>query len=262
MLMLAGHVWRKIGSIVRTTIRKNPVGKRPLERPRLRWEDCVKADAGKIQSEVLWWTTTIILHLTSASLSSCWSRRPGSRPAYSHRYGYLGRSLGSLSFAGLCHNHCLLTLRPVHPPLIDVTWLDDPLSRPPTTHRMSKSQDTTGNEQRPTVTRPIWLLDRRISRCFTNGTFVHVLKPMTHARLNSRRRRTSYTHDQLVPLREIVITKNYSVRQIINFKYFKHPLYSFIYFYWNTCYLLATHAHLHTVTRNYMHSTMKNSGGR
>lgn len=41
-----------IGRIVRTTIEKNPVGKRSLEMPRLRWEDCLKVDVGKIQPKV------------------------------------------------------------------------------------------------------------------------------------------------------------------------------------------------------------------
>jgi hypothetical protein len=51
---LAGHAWRRVGSIVRTTIEDNPVGKRPLGRPGLRWEDCVKRDVGSIEPEILW----------------------------------------------------------------------------------------------------------------------------------------------------------------------------------------------------------------
>jgi len=37
---------------VRTTNEENPVGKRLLGRPRLRWKNCVKTDACMIQSEV------------------------------------------------------------------------------------------------------------------------------------------------------------------------------------------------------------------
>lgn len=51
---MGGHAWWRVGSIVRTTIKKNPVGKRPLGRPRLRWEDCVKVDAGSIKPKVPW----------------------------------------------------------------------------------------------------------------------------------------------------------------------------------------------------------------
>lgn len=48
------RAWQKIGSIVRITTEENSVGKRPLRRPRLRREDCVKVDVGKIQPEVPW----------------------------------------------------------------------------------------------------------------------------------------------------------------------------------------------------------------
>lgn len=50
----AGHAWRRVGSIVRTTIEESPVGKRPLGRPCLRWEDCVKRDAGSIKLKIPW----------------------------------------------------------------------------------------------------------------------------------------------------------------------------------------------------------------
>ncbi|VVC32210.1 Hypothetical protein CINCED_3A014313 [Cinara cedri] len=53
-LTWAAHAWRRVGSIVRTTIEENPVGKRPLGRPRLRWEDCVKRDAESIEPEIPW----------------------------------------------------------------------------------------------------------------------------------------------------------------------------------------------------------------
>jgi hypothetical protein len=48
----AGHAWWRVGSIVRTTIEDNPVGKRPLGRPCLRWEDSIKRDAENIEPEI------------------------------------------------------------------------------------------------------------------------------------------------------------------------------------------------------------------
>jgi len=44
----AGHVWRKINSIIRKTIKDNPTSKRQLQRPLLQWEDCVIANVGRI----------------------------------------------------------------------------------------------------------------------------------------------------------------------------------------------------------------------
>ncbi|KAL4085374.1 hypothetical protein QTP88_027233 [Uroleucon formosanum] len=38
----AGHVRRKPNAITKTALQENPRGKRPLGRPRMRWEDCVK----------------------------------------------------------------------------------------------------------------------------------------------------------------------------------------------------------------------------
>lgn len=35
-LMWAGHAWRKEGSLIKAVIKENPIGKRPLGRPRLR----------------------------------------------------------------------------------------------------------------------------------------------------------------------------------------------------------------------------------
>lgn len=46
--MWGGHAWRKQGSLVRLVIEEEPIGKRPLGRPRLRWEDCVKKDVKSI----------------------------------------------------------------------------------------------------------------------------------------------------------------------------------------------------------------------
>ncbi|KAL4084268.1 hypothetical protein QTP88_028093 [Uroleucon formosanum] len=53
-LRWAGHAWRKQGSIIRTVIENNPAGKRPLGRPRLRWEDCVIKDVGRIGANLQW----------------------------------------------------------------------------------------------------------------------------------------------------------------------------------------------------------------
>ncbi|KAE9521507.1 hypothetical protein AGLY_018106 [Aphis glycines] len=40
----AGHVWRKPDALTKTVLQENPRGKRPLGRPRMRWEDCVRKD--------------------------------------------------------------------------------------------------------------------------------------------------------------------------------------------------------------------------
>ncbi|KAL4088534.1 hypothetical protein QTP88_023628 [Uroleucon formosanum] len=53
-LRWAGHAWRKQGSIIRIVIENNPAGKRPLGRPRLRWEDCVIKDVGRIGANLQW----------------------------------------------------------------------------------------------------------------------------------------------------------------------------------------------------------------
>ncbi|KAL4107723.1 hypothetical protein QTP88_018019 [Uroleucon formosanum] len=57
-LTWARHAWRRVGSIVRITIEENPVSKRPLGRPRLRWEDCVKRDMECIKPEIPWRVVT------------------------------------------------------------------------------------------------------------------------------------------------------------------------------------------------------------
>ncbi|KAF0753170.1 ribosome biogenesis protein TSR3 isoform X1 [Aphis craccivora] len=51
---LGGHAWRKQGSLVRQVIENKPIGKRPLGRPRLRWEDCVKKDLKMIDPGIRW----------------------------------------------------------------------------------------------------------------------------------------------------------------------------------------------------------------
>jgi len=52
-LRWAGHAWKKQRSIIRTVI-KNPAEKRPLGRPRLRWEDCVIKAVEKIKANLPW----------------------------------------------------------------------------------------------------------------------------------------------------------------------------------------------------------------
>lgn len=53
-LRWGGHAWRKQGSLFRQVIENEPIGKRPLERPRLRWEDCVKKDLKMIDPGIRW----------------------------------------------------------------------------------------------------------------------------------------------------------------------------------------------------------------
>jgi len=53
-LKWAGRAWRKEGSFLRTVLENVPQGKRPLGRPRLRWEDRVKEDVGKIKPGIDW----------------------------------------------------------------------------------------------------------------------------------------------------------------------------------------------------------------
>ncbi|KAF0769981.1 ribosome biogenesis protein TSR3 isoform X1 [Aphis craccivora] len=48
------HAWRKQGSLVRQVIENEPIGKRPLGRPRLRREDCVKKDLKMVDPGIRW----------------------------------------------------------------------------------------------------------------------------------------------------------------------------------------------------------------
>jgi len=45
----AGHAWRKKDAMINTVIREEPKGKRPLGRPRLIWEDCVRKDVKDVK---------------------------------------------------------------------------------------------------------------------------------------------------------------------------------------------------------------------
>ncbi|VVC38751.1 Reverse transcriptase domain [Cinara cedri] len=53
-LVWARHAWRKHDSLIRRVIEENPVGRRPLGRPRLRWEDCVRRDTETVEPEYHW----------------------------------------------------------------------------------------------------------------------------------------------------------------------------------------------------------------
>jgi Reverse transcriptase (RNA-dependent DNA polymerase) len=53
-LMWAGHAWRKKDAMINTVIREEPKGKRPLGRPRLRWEDCVKREVKEVDPRANW----------------------------------------------------------------------------------------------------------------------------------------------------------------------------------------------------------------
>lgn len=43
-LMWAGHAWRKKDTMINAVIREESKGKRSLDRPRLRWKNCVKRE--------------------------------------------------------------------------------------------------------------------------------------------------------------------------------------------------------------------------
>jgi len=47
-LKWAGHAWRSQNPLLRIVLEKDPVGKRPLGRPRMRWEDLVKKDVSTL----------------------------------------------------------------------------------------------------------------------------------------------------------------------------------------------------------------------
>jgi len=53
-LKWAGHSWRKTGSLIKIVQENAPKGKRPLGRPRLRWEDRIKEDIKKVRPGFDW----------------------------------------------------------------------------------------------------------------------------------------------------------------------------------------------------------------
>lgn len=46
--MWTGHTWRKQGSLIKRLIEEDPIGKRPRERSKLRWEYCAKKEIKEI----------------------------------------------------------------------------------------------------------------------------------------------------------------------------------------------------------------------
>jgi len=55
-LQWAGHVWRNQNPLLRTVLEKNPIGKRPIERPRIRCEDIVRNDVEELGGATDWKT--------------------------------------------------------------------------------------------------------------------------------------------------------------------------------------------------------------
>lgn len=53
-LQWAGHVMRNQNNIIRMTMDENPIGKRPLGRPRMRWEDMIKKDVEALNGGPDW----------------------------------------------------------------------------------------------------------------------------------------------------------------------------------------------------------------
>lgn len=58
-LTWTGHVWFKQGSIVKRVVEEDPMGKRPLGKPKLRWKDSVKKGVKKIEPEINRRETTV-----------------------------------------------------------------------------------------------------------------------------------------------------------------------------------------------------------
>lgn len=53
-LQWARHAWRKEGTLIRMVQCRTPQGKRPLGRPRLRWEDQVRKDVQVTDPSAEW----------------------------------------------------------------------------------------------------------------------------------------------------------------------------------------------------------------
>jgi len=51
---LVGHAWCKQGTLVKRVIEEDPMGKRPLGRPKLRWEDGVKKKVERVEPGIKW----------------------------------------------------------------------------------------------------------------------------------------------------------------------------------------------------------------
>jgi len=50
--MWAGHAWRKEGSLIKTAIEEDLIGKIPLGRRRLGWEDHVRNDVKAVEPNI------------------------------------------------------------------------------------------------------------------------------------------------------------------------------------------------------------------
>jgi len=48
-LQLAGHTWRNQNTLLCTVLEKNPTRKRPIGRPKMRWEDVVRNDVEELR---------------------------------------------------------------------------------------------------------------------------------------------------------------------------------------------------------------------
>jgi len=53
-LQCAGHAWRSQNPLLHAVIEQNPVGKRILGRPRMRWENVVKKDVEQLGGGSNW----------------------------------------------------------------------------------------------------------------------------------------------------------------------------------------------------------------
>lgn len=53
-LRWTGHAMRSQNSLVRAVLDQNPIGKRPLGRPKMRWEDIVKMDVEELGGRPNW----------------------------------------------------------------------------------------------------------------------------------------------------------------------------------------------------------------
>jgi len=52
--MWAGHPWWKKDTMIKVVTEEEPIGKRLIGRPRLRWENCVKRDVKTVDPRANW----------------------------------------------------------------------------------------------------------------------------------------------------------------------------------------------------------------
>jgi len=53
-LQWAGHAWRSRNEIIKAVMEQNPYGKRPLGRPKTRWEDLIEKDVESLGEGLNW----------------------------------------------------------------------------------------------------------------------------------------------------------------------------------------------------------------